>query len=152
MCSYCGCENIEVVGRFMREHTEIVNASGVLRAACDAGSQDAIAAAAAEVARLFAPHSAAEEAGIFTVMAEDPEFTDYVTRLCSEHEQLDAHLADVVLTAGQLAALTPGATLPLSLADPPIVRLRAGDRVVATAALVEADGGVALQIVRVTLD
>ena len=68
MCSYCGCENIEVVGRFMREHTEIINASGVLRAACDAGSQDAIAAAAAEVARLFAPHSAAEEAGIFTVM------------------------------------------------------------------------------------
>ena len=97
MCSYCGCENIEVVGRFMREHTEIINASGVLRAACDAGSQDAIAAAAAEVARLFAPHSAAEEAGIFTVMAEDPEFTDYVTRLCSEHEQLNAHLAATTL-------------------------------------------------------
>jgi hemerythrin-like domain-containing protein len=99
MCSYCGCENIEVVGRFMREHTEIINASGVLRAACDAGSQDAIAAAAAEVARLFAPHSAAEEAGIFTVMAEDPEFTDYVTRLCSEHQQLDAHLATIVAAA-----------------------------------------------------
>jgi hemerythrin-like domain-containing protein len=99
MCSYCGCENIEVVGRFMREHTEIINASGVLRAACDAGSQDAIAAAAAEVARLFAPHSAAEEAGIFTVMAEDPEFTDYVTRLCSEHEQLNAHLAAIVAAA-----------------------------------------------------
>ena len=99
MCSYCGCENIEVVGRFMREHTEIINASGVLRAACDAGSQDAIAAAAAEVARLFAPHSAAEEAGIFTVMAEDPEFTDYVTRLCSEHEQLNAHLATIVAAA-----------------------------------------------------
>ena len=99
MCSYCGCENIEVVGRFMRDHTEIINASGVLRAACDAGSQDAIAAAAAEVARLFAPHSAAEEAGIFTVMAEDPEFTDYVTRLCSEHQQLDAHLATIVAAA-----------------------------------------------------
>ena len=99
MCSYCGCENIEVVGRFMREHTEIINASGVLRAACDAGSQDAIAAAAAEVARLFAPHSAAEEAGIFTVMAEDPEFTDYVIRLCSEHEQLNAHLATIVAAA-----------------------------------------------------
>ena len=99
MCSYCGCENIEVVGRFMREHTEIINASGVLRAACDAGSQDAIAAAAAEVARLFAPHSAAGEAGIFPVMAEDPEFTDYVTRLCSEHEQLNAHLAAIVAAA-----------------------------------------------------
>ena len=23
MCSYCGCENIEVVGRFMAEHVEL---------------------------------------------------------------------------------------------------------------------------------
>jgi flagellar motor switch/type III secretory pathway protein FliN len=66
--------------------------------------------------------------------------------------RLEVHLADVVLTAGQLAALTPGTTLPLALTDPPTVRLRAGDRVVATAALVEDGGGVALQIVRVTLD
>ncbi len=66
--------------------------------------------------------------------------------------RLEVHLADVVLTAGQLAALTPGATLALALDDPPLVRLRAGDRVVATAALVEAEHGVALQIVRVTLD
>lgn len=66
--------------------------------------------------------------------------------------RLDVRLAEVVLTAGQLAALTPGATLPLRLDDPPLVQLRAGDRVVATAALVEAEGGVALQIVRVALD
>ena len=31
VCSYCGCESIEVVGRFMAEHVEIVNASGTLR-------------------------------------------------------------------------------------------------------------------------
>ena len=26
MCSYCGCDSITVIGRFMNEHVEIVNA------------------------------------------------------------------------------------------------------------------------------
>ena len=33
MCSYCGCDSIEVIGRFMAEHVEIINATGELRAA-----------------------------------------------------------------------------------------------------------------------
>ena len=89
MCSLLRLRNIEVVGRFMREHTEIINASGVLRAAARRGLADAIAAAATG-RPFFAPHSAAEEAGIFTVMAEDPEFTDYVTRLLLRTRQLNA--------------------------------------------------------------
>ena len=46
MCSYCGCESIEVIGRFMAEHVEIINASGTLRRACERRDDDAVVAAA----------------------------------------------------------------------------------------------------------
>ena len=40
MCSYCGCDSITVIGRFMNEHVEIVNACGQLRrAVADGGDQ-----------------------------------------------------------------------------------------------------------------
>ncbi|MGB7820042.1 MAG: hypothetical protein WBL35_15085 [Ornithinibacter sp.] len=65
MCSYCGCENIEVVGRFMAEHVEIINASGVLRRACEIGEASQVASGAAHLAGLLHPHTAAEEVGVF---------------------------------------------------------------------------------------
>lgn len=39
MCSYCGCDQLDVIGRFMAEHGEIVNAAGALRAAARAGDR-----------------------------------------------------------------------------------------------------------------
>ena len=103
MCSYCGCESVEVIGRFMREHTEIVNASGALHAACRDGDPQALHAAADRVRALFGPHSVAEEAGIFTVLAEDPDFTEHVHQLCREHVRLE-ELLDGVVTAPDPAA------------------------------------------------
>ena len=46
MCTYCGCESIEVIGRFMAEHTDIVNAAGVLRRAVAFGDHGAVERAA----------------------------------------------------------------------------------------------------------
>lgn len=92
MCSYCGCASIEVIGRFMDEHVEIINASGVLRRAIGSADPAAIESAARSLANLLTPHTHAEEAGLFTVMARDAEFTDHIARLCSEHESLDAAL------------------------------------------------------------
>ena len=37
MCSYCGCESIAVVGRFMAEHVDIINMTTELRQACATG-------------------------------------------------------------------------------------------------------------------
>ena len=85
MCSYCGCDSIDVVGRFMREHVEIINATGDLRRATEAADPAGVHDAVATVRRLLDPHAAAEEAGLFTVLAEDAEFTDHVRRLCREH-------------------------------------------------------------------
>lgn len=104
MCSYCGCESIAVVGRFMAEHIEIINAADELRRACLAGDSARVQATAARLGHLLTPHATAEEVGIFAVLAEDPEFTEHVHGLCAEHRELDAALA--VIAAGDHAAFT----------------------------------------------
>lgn len=95
MCSYCGCDSIGVVGRFMAEHVDIVNATGLLRRAAEAGDAAAVTRHAATVAQLLHPHTHAEEVGLFAVMREQEEFTEHVDTLCGEHESLDALLEDV---------------------------------------------------------
>lgn len=88
MCSYCGCESVEVVGRFMREHVEIINATGDLRRAAGCRDLSLVRAAVATVRALLDPHAAAEESGLFAVLAEDAEFTEHVVALCREHAVL----------------------------------------------------------------
>ncbi|MCA0294371.1 MAG: hemerythrin domain-containing protein [Actinobacteria bacterium] len=98
MCSYCGCDSIEVIGRFMAEHVEIINATGVLRAAVHSGDPGALASARGVVAELLWPHTVAEEAGLFRVMAQDEVYAGHIATLCGEH----------VTLGDLLAALTPG--------------------------------------------
>jgi hypothetical protein len=95
MCSYCGCEDISVVGRFMSEHVDIINACGDLRRACRSGDGRAVGPAVERLLGLLHPHTVAEEAGLFSVLAEDAEFTDHVGRLCAEHTALDEQLAAI---------------------------------------------------------
>lgn len=96
MCSYCGCESIAIVGRFMAEHVALVNASGDLHRACTDGGAATVEAAARTLAGLLDPHTRAEEAGLFHLLRDDPEFTEYIAQLCDEHDALDAGLAAVV--------------------------------------------------------
>jgi hemerythrin-like domain-containing protein len=103
MCGYCGCDSISVVGRFMTEHTAIVNASGTLRQAAATGDQAAVRAAVDALGDLLHPHTHAEESGLFAVLREQEEFTDHVDQLCGEHDDLDAMLAAV--RAGDLGGV-----------------------------------------------
>lgn len=98
MCTYCGCDSIEVIGRFMAEHVEIINATGELRRAVSSADPDAFRQARNQVAALLWPHTNAEEAGLFLVLARDEEFSGHIAALCGEHQTLD----------GLLASLTPG--------------------------------------------
>ena len=104
MCSYCGCYSIEVIGRFMAEHVEIINSNGELRAAVHSGDADALEAARSVVAGLLWPHTVAEEVGLFQVMARDEVYASHIASLCAEHESLAVHLA--ALTPGDNAAMT----------------------------------------------
>lgn len=96
MCSYCGCQSIAVVGRFMAEHDEIINATGLMVRAARAGDAAEVRDTAEVVARLLHPHTQAEEVGLFNVMREQEEFTDHIDVLCGEHTALDALLEVVV--------------------------------------------------------
>ena len=104
MCSYCGCDSIEVIGRFMAEHVEIINANGLLRAAVHSGDADALESARSVVAELLWPHTVAEEVGLFEVMARDEVYASHIASLCAEHESLAVHLA--AITLGDSAAMT----------------------------------------------
>lgn len=95
MCSYCGCDSVECVGRFMDEHIEMVNRTGALRHACESADPAAIRAAADHLDALLTPHAQAEEAGLFAVLSEREEFTDTITRLVGEHRRIDELLAGV---------------------------------------------------------
>ncbi len=98
MCSYCGCDSIEVIGRFMSEHVEIINATGKLRRAVLSADEDQVATTKAAVADLLWPHTVAEETGLFRVMARDEVFAAHISLLCDEHEAL----------SGLLDAVRPG--------------------------------------------
>ncbi|GAB3057013.1 hemerythrin domain-containing protein [Intrasporangium mesophilum] len=89
MCSYCGCQSIDSVGRFMQEHEEIVNLTGPLHRAVAARDDAAISAALDHLVAHLHPHTDAEEAGLFTVLRGKPGFTAYVDGLCAEHALLD---------------------------------------------------------------
>lgn len=89
MCSYCGCQSITVVGRFMAEHDEIINATGEMVRAAASGDKARVRESARVVALLLHPHTRAEEVGLFTVMRAQEEFTDHIDALCGEHSSLD---------------------------------------------------------------
>ncbi|MHB1008233.1 MAG: hemerythrin domain-containing protein [Propionibacteriaceae bacterium] len=103
MCSYCGCDSIEVIGRFMGEHEEIVNATGRMRAAVRSANPQAVEDARSEVSALLWPHTRAEEAGLFRVMAREELYADHIATLCGEHQNLDELLA--VVTPGDDEAM-----------------------------------------------
>ncbi len=93
MCSYCGCADLEVIGRFMAEHEHIVNHLGGLRRSLT--DEPRRRAAVEQLAAHLDPHVRAEEAGLFTVMARDELFTDHIGGLCDEHDELDDLLARI---------------------------------------------------------
>lgn len=102
MCSYCGCQSITVIGRFMAEHEECVNALGDLRRAVEAGDPD-VEQRGQRVADLLFPHTDAEEVGLFHVMRRQEEFVDHIDSLCAEHTSLDDLLRRIM--AGEHALM-----------------------------------------------
>ncbi|WP_432493964.1 hemerythrin domain-containing protein [Kineococcus auxinigenes] len=93
MCSYCGCRDITLIGQLNAEHDAIVNASGPLQRAVDAGDSTAALELLDVLEGLLHPHTALEERGLFTELRRDPDFSDHVDALCREHDDLDAGFA-----------------------------------------------------------
>lgn len=103
MCSYCGCRSIGIIGRFSTEHDELINVTGLLRRAVADGRAGEVVELVDDVARLLAPHTDAEEAGLFTVLRRDEDFSEHIDTLCGEHVDLDDLLARIRAGEGHLA-------------------------------------------------
>ncbi|OFS16057.1 MULTISPECIES: hemerythrin domain-containing protein [Kytococcus] len=103
MCTYCGCESIHVIGRFMAEHDRLTDLTGPLHRAADAGDLPAAQEAAERIAELLEPHTHAEELGLFTMLRREEHIADHVDDLCAEHDALDAQLARI--RTGDLAGV-----------------------------------------------
>lgn len=89
MCGYCGCQSIEMIGRFMAEHEDIANLAGDLRRTAVSGDSAAVSDALDSAMAQLQPHTGAEEKGLFTVLRRNPDFTDHIATLCAEHDRLD---------------------------------------------------------------
>lgn len=96
MCSYCGCETITVIGRFMAEHVAVVNALGELRRAVERDDAEGVAHHGRSLGDLLTPHAHAEEVGLFTVMGRQEEFAAHISTLCAEHRVFEQQLHGVM--------------------------------------------------------
>lgn len=95
MCSYCGCRSITLIARYSAEHDAIINATGVMRRAAATGDKQATRAVANHLATLLDPHVLSEERSLFSQLRLDPEFTEHIEQLCSEHHSIAAGLTRV---------------------------------------------------------
>lgn len=95
MCSYCGCRSITLIGRFSDEHDAIINATGVMRRAAATGDSQTTRAAVDHLATLLDPHVLSEERSLSSQLRPDPEFTEHIERLCTEHHAIAVGLTRV---------------------------------------------------------
>jgi hypothetical protein len=77
VCSYCGCDANDVIGRAIADYEGISIATGRLRAEVHSGDPDGVDDARSVVLRLLWPHTAAEGADLVRVMARDEMYADY---------------------------------------------------------------------------
>ncbi|MFA7323521.1 MAG: hemerythrin domain-containing protein [Candidatus Nanopelagicales bacterium] len=86
-----------MIARYSAEHDAIINAMGELRRLAANDDREAAGIAVSSLLDLLAPHVASEERSLFAELHNDAEFTDHVDGLCSEHRDIDARIASVVL-------------------------------------------------------
>jgi hemerythrin-like domain-containing protein len=91
MCEYCGCQSLAAIEELTREHDEVVNLIGEVRAAHAAADTSRMAAVARRIAAVLGPHTEVEEDGLFPALTDD--FPDHVAALKAEHRRIEAVLA-----------------------------------------------------------
>ncbi|MGW4386655.1 hemerythrin domain-containing protein [Streptomyces sp. NPDC004685] len=98
MCHYCGCRDIPLIKEFIAEHERVTDAAGDAVRALGRGDTAAARELTELMSRELATHWQGEENGLFAVMREDPEYTDYIDALVDEHRELAALLPALDLT------------------------------------------------------
>lgn len=96
MCDHCGCREVTPIRRLMDEHERLLDLAGEIRDALRAGEPAAARGFFAELTAQLLPHVRAEERGLFAVMRERGEFTEYVDELEAEHGELEGRIAETL--------------------------------------------------------
>ena len=94
MCEYCGCQALTAIAELTREHDQIVNLIGDVRAALRADDTARMAEVAQQITAILGPHTTVEEHGLFPALAD--EFPDHIAALHDEHRQIEQALAEGV--------------------------------------------------------
>ncbi|HEU5110013.1 MAG TPA: hemerythrin domain-containing protein [Micromonosporaceae bacterium] len=95
MCNYCGCREFPLIGRLSAEHVEIAEAAGRLRRAVAAGREQEAVRLLDELVGQLAPHTSAEENGLFVELRAEGSLAEAVDKLCAEHDNIHGTLAAV---------------------------------------------------------
>ncbi|MVU82381.1 hemerythrin domain-containing protein [Nocardia sp. ET3-3] len=113
MCHYCGCRDMPLIKEFIAEHEAVYNLSGDIRRALESGDIDTARRDLVEIQRQLTEHWAGEEQGLFAVMRDDPDCTDYIDALEAEHREMttDLSTADLTTPEGRQQVLASLATL-----------------------------------------
>ncbi|MFC9610741.1 hemerythrin domain-containing protein [Streptomyces sp. NPDC056938] len=98
MCHYCGCREIPLIKELIAEHEKVTDAAGDAVRALERGDTAAAGELTEVMSRELATHWQGEENGLFAVMRDDPEYTDYIDALVAEHRELAALLPALDLT------------------------------------------------------
>lgn len=93
MCDHCGCREVTPIQRLMAEHERLLDMAGEIRDALRVGDRATARGVFGDLTALLLPHVQVEERGLFAVMRERGEFTDYLDTLESEHDELASRLA-----------------------------------------------------------
>ena len=92
MCEYCGCQALTAIDELTREHDQVVNLTGDVRAAYAVADTARMAELARRIAGILGPHTEVEEHGLFPALAAD--FPDHVIALEAEHRRVEAVLGE----------------------------------------------------------
>lgn len=89
MCQYCGCQEIETLGRLMDDHVQIRNYCGQAHRDLQAGNPDAAVRELRQIQRILATHNAVEERGLYLAMTRFGEYAEQAGELYNEHDDVD---------------------------------------------------------------
>jgi iron-sulfur cluster repair protein YtfE (RIC family) len=88
MCDHCGCRALTPIAKLMDEHDRLRELTGHIRSHLSAGDDEAARAHFEEILVVLGPHVTKEEGFLFPMLAREPDLTEHVAVLASEHADL----------------------------------------------------------------
>ncbi|WP_116113537.1 hemerythrin domain-containing protein [Austwickia chelonae] len=100
MCQYCGCQDIETIGRLMEEHLQIQNCCGSVKTCIERGDTARAYDTVVHLAQILRVHNAVEEGALYPAMNRFEEYAEKTAVLYDEHDDVDA-VIDEILDLGR---------------------------------------------------